>query len=1742
MVWRKMTTVKTLMDAYLKTIREDEVTAASTITYRLALELTALARVPANEQYSAEKTSFTPDELSAYVIKTDREGYLGALYHAAYRLRRLATDIPPETCVFYLHRFTEEVDTFQRHVKTVEAARFQAAKTKILNMVVGSKVGRENTQSSNSSLEQIQFSSDGRSGNLSNSSRIVPSSEDVEKDRCSPQVPNRIEPDSLKDEICRDIAMTNHDENEGLSVEDGHKIPDYNYKGPRKFIRHNREGEVVPVGSSRSTEHSQEKDTEGLTVLDEDRGPKTVLLSRKVKDCLDDIKLKVHHKVFELAVNTGCAPHSCFRYLNIGTFDTHAQDLHDVWSIWYAVHGEKKRPDGISTEDWKAMVCNEMNTFLRSKLPANDLGNSDACKAALHEQFDWYYENFRNFIQGVKSKEDRDDAVVHQTLHPIVQMCNRLHQEKGFHVGGYACHPDLGSYIWVGTEALERIKAVRGTQFLVRAKDIGRRIVAQDMISQEIDTDLANLRSHCEVQTDTRTRNRHILPLIFTFDAKQILQDEKEAVKLQPTHFVENAFPAKVRIINWPVGVPFYKYGVQTKDGFVAGVNRITDFSARDLSKICVPCIAEIERDVKGQGEPYFEMKSWTEDEKNLSLSDQAALALVSDTEGTVIVKVADSQSYRHTMQQGRLDRRKSEQDETEHDTALAALTHIPEHCASTATATFPQRSEVAPTGLPSQTTLTRKLMCSPQPPTPVNPHAVSKTVVVLPPPIQKINRAQLHRRTQSQDDEEDQSRPSKKKKGLSSYDNSEQDAQSRVQAANSSAMVIAPTSKPLVSSSTATALGNSQSARVPSSRKLDKDVSDSPRRRKSFCLDDEDGQDDSVLIAQVVDPRMILAPTLEPYTASSSSRYPKRTRVPSNPTLNRKPVFPPQPPTSASQRVLKKVRLLLPPIEQTNSAPLPCIMRSRDGDKDKVGSWKKKRLRNVSRELIDISKSASSGIKPSYPISTVLAHNVASVNRDPNVVQEFIQDAATPYRELIAMKGRSRPDVQTEASDQDLDDSTTPKSRSLVVVASSTSSASGAPGNSSRDIQAAGGSVELHFGTIIPSYPTPSGTDKNSSVDEDQCIFEGSVQACTTEHENHIKLCGRSHQDTPTGDPEDLDDCSTSKLRSSVVVASSTSSAPGAPGNSSRDIQAAGGSVELVDSCGIDSTLGNSNLVCSNHNIGWKENRDGPANTSVSSSIEQAYPSSKALGQNVAVAFSNQSTECEQDRGLGVEEKGESSVCTKDREIHAASGIMIKDTEHEGSGESSELFHGGSLAQVVGKGEDVKTGTDTNDNCSEELHRNSEGKNIILGTKYNENSKDEVEGEKVVGVGRGKGRTKVENKEEQRSDTRSNQNTPALELTNRRIRTYYQYIVRTYDETTFLAYRSYSGLNQCPNPDIDDFILDLANDLETIWFEGHPLTATERRNILNRSPAWISQQRKSLRPGQVTETGRLKRWASEHVELWEISEHGEISPKNTNETKGRKRPKRYSSGGHQAGNTHKVEEDVNGEIDVVGVRRSDVCEGKNGAVHTRVINEGGGNTKMEGEKVAGVDREKGQTKVGTENEEDHRNDSQDNRNVPPVLELTNPRIHAYYMYIVRTHDEPTFLAYRTYSGLNWPPNPDIDDFILELANDLETIWFEGRPLTAAERRNILNRSPAWISQHRKLLRQDQVTKNGRLKRWSPEHLEPRQISEDGEVSARNADKTKVHKGQKRNPDEPRDGDQVENTDKVKRQKRRDRE
>lgn len=71
--------------------------------------------------------------------------------------------------------------------------------------------------------------------------------------------------------------------------------------------------------------------------------------------------------------------------------------------------------------------------------------------------------------------------------------------------------------------------------------------------------------------------------------------------KLQLTMFLKNAWRFHVRIINWPAGVPFVKCGVTTDNGYVAGYERIHDFTAGELAAICRSRIKALIAEVEGK-------------------------------------------------------------------------------------------------------------------------------------------------------------------------------------------------------------------------------------------------------------------------------------------------------------------------------------------------------------------------------------------------------------------------------------------------------------------------------------------------------------------------------------------------------------------------------------------------------------------------------------------------------------------------------------------------------------------------------------------------------------------------------------------------------------------------------------------------------------------------------------------------------------------------------------------------------------------------------------------------------------------------------------------------------------------------------------------------------------------------------------------------------------------------------------
>lgn len=149
--------------------------------------------------------------------------------------------------------------------------------------------------------------------------------------------------------------------------------------------------------------------------------------------------------------------------------------------------------------------------------------------------------------------------------------------------------------------------------------------------------------------------------------------DNAVSIKVTPTNFVEKAWLAGVRVVDWPEGVPFFNVGIKSQDKFIPGVSNVNKFSAAELAKICDPRIKQIRSEVEQQeateseGKPYFRVIRWSpgkpfvhgsitstftcvvhSEESNLPLVDQAKLALVSDTAGNIIAAVSHATSY-HT-------------------------------------------------------------------------------------------------------------------------------------------------------------------------------------------------------------------------------------------------------------------------------------------------------------------------------------------------------------------------------------------------------------------------------------------------------------------------------------------------------------------------------------------------------------------------------------------------------------------------------------------------------------------------------------------------------------------------------------------------------------------------------------------------------------------------------------------------------------------------------------------------------------------------------------------------------------------------------------------------------------------------------------------------------------------------------------------------------------------------------------
>ncbi|KAJ3716255.1 hypothetical protein DFJ43DRAFT_1043402 [Lentinula guzmanii] len=610
---------------------------ARVIDHRFDLELEALARLPYIDETidPLMMTSSSSQQISKNIMQNDPLGAVGVFLHASYMFRELTGNFLPEICHTYAQRFSDPLSLEGIMWRNMDA---------IMTLNTEELEKQANAQRA-LDLEPSRPTQSNRPSTREDPLMLTQQAVDKGKGKGKEKA---VEDDKPNDEP----DVEGH--GPGKSKDRGTKQM-VGEKGKEK-ARAREDDEVGQEGNGNinnmfGDDDDDDHDESGLKCF----GP----LPNKLKSIIDALRADYEHNIIDLAEQWGYDQKRLFDY-----FHPHATVPRDLnhWNIfesWYKHHGEQQKPENLSLGEWTKVVRDEFNAFLKSKLSDAELEDPEARSEALKDQIEWYEANLESYIESQK-QSGKMGKMLKRILRPVIDMSQKIYRETGYEIGGYAVHPQSESVVWVGTDTLESVKTTHGTQMITQANQIAALVHVQKMVENNIDSELAELSRHCQKEKGKAWRDVHrsLIPRVFLYDAKRLIDSGAfnfEPSKLQPTLFVDNAWRAKCRIVNWPVGVSFLNCGVKTSNGFEKGVLAVRDYKTPAIGKIARPRMAQILRAVNNEKdgedeEPYFEMVGWSDDERKLRLDQIGTLALVSDTEGNIVVAVSHSEAYHDAL------------------------------------------------------------------------------------------------------------------------------------------------------------------------------------------------------------------------------------------------------------------------------------------------------------------------------------------------------------------------------------------------------------------------------------------------------------------------------------------------------------------------------------------------------------------------------------------------------------------------------------------------------------------------------------------------------------------------------------------------------------------------------------------------------------------------------------------------------------------------------------------------------------------------------------------------------------------------------------------------------------------------------------------------------------------------------------------------------------------------------------
>ncbi|KAJ3964036.1 hypothetical protein EV361DRAFT_981422 [Lentinula raphanica] len=404
---------------------------------------------------------------------------------------------------------------------------------------------------------------------------------------------------------------------------------------------------------SEESDANEEEEDQEVEEDQEDNSKHPGRLPQAVKEELTVLQEEYEKKVAAVAAKAKKNVHACWRYLNEKVSTPRNLTAWNAYQAWYAEKGDKKRPEKMLPAVWNTHVAKTYHKIVDAHLKPADRKNEDLLRELFAEQVEWYEAQLDAFREK-KNAEGKRAVNVQKLLEPIYGMGKKIYKETGAHLLGHLIITDHGvrgktqSVSWGCTSVVEQVIRDHSIDLRTQLTDIEAR--GKEMNNRGVDKKLAELAVTCSSKVTDKTirdRNRRAIPAIFSYDTDRVAGTKTP--KLAPAQFSEYAYEYHVRIINWPVGVPFFN----------AGVANVHSMSCADLRKVAVPRIARIFEDANFEvaesdkneiewaaTQKCFEIVSWEEDEIGMALEDQATIPVVQDTNGDILLTVSYSTEY----------------------------------------------------------------------------------------------------------------------------------------------------------------------------------------------------------------------------------------------------------------------------------------------------------------------------------------------------------------------------------------------------------------------------------------------------------------------------------------------------------------------------------------------------------------------------------------------------------------------------------------------------------------------------------------------------------------------------------------------------------------------------------------------------------------------------------------------------------------------------------------------------------------------------------------------------------------------------------------------------------------------------------------------------------------------------------------------------------------------------------------